>query len=117
MTSSAPTSPTPPTLVWQENGQTHEALWRSENGAAPPRRVLPADDQLSADRAYRLVCEGTGLLWRGDFHNARQLLQALQRRVDRSLQRRPPQTSTNPDRPFTCTARHRPSAVGFWGCC
>jgi SAM-dependent methyltransferase len=33
--------------------------------------------------AYRLACEGTALLWRGDFHNARQLLQALARRVDR----------------------------------
>ena len=50
--------------------------------------MLLADDRLSADHAYRLVCEGTGLLWRGDYHNARQLLQALQRRTERSLQRR-----------------------------
>jgi methylase of polypeptide subunit release factors len=42
-----------------------------------------ADDTLSADAAYRLACEGTGLLWQGDFHNARQLLQALARRADR----------------------------------
>lgn len=100
MNSSAPTSLTTPKLVWQENGQIHEALWRSENGAAPPRRVLPVDDTLSADRAYRLVCEGTGLLWRGDFQNARQLLQALQRRVDRSLQRRPAQTPLEPGQAF-----------------
>ena len=71
-----------------------------QNGAAPPRRVLPVDDALSADRAYRLVCEGTGLLWRGDFHNARQLLQALQRRVDRSLQRRPPPETREPGQAF-----------------
>ncbi|MDB5891669.1 MAG: methyltransferase small [Polaromonas sp.] len=44
-----------------------------------------ADDTMSADTAYRLVCEGTGLLWRGDFHNARQLVQALARRVDKPL--------------------------------
>jgi SAM-dependent methyltransferase len=38
---------------------------------------------MSADTAYRLACEGTGLLWQGDFHNARQLLQALARRTER----------------------------------
>ena len=57
--------------------------WRCESGAAAPRRVVAADDTLSADTAYRLACEGTGLLWQGDFHNARQLLQALARRTDR----------------------------------
>lgn len=57
--------------------------WRAESGAPAPRRVVMADDTLTADAAYRLACEGTGLLWQGDFHNARQLLQALARRVDR----------------------------------
>jgi len=57
--------------------------WRAESGAAAPRRVVAADDTMSADTAYRLACEGTGLLWRGDFHNARQLLQALARRTER----------------------------------
>ena len=57
--------------------------WRAESGAAAPRRVVAADDTLSADTAYRLACEGTGLLWQGDFHNARQLLQALARRTER----------------------------------
>jgi hypothetical protein len=45
--------------------------------------VVIADDSLSADAAYRLACEGTGLLWRGDFQNARMLVQALARRVDK----------------------------------
>ena len=45
--------------------------------------MVTADDTLSADTAYRLACEGTGLLWQGDFQNARMLLQALMRRVDR----------------------------------
>ena len=57
--------------------------WRAESGAPAPRRVVRADDTLSADSAYRLACEGTGLLWQGDFHNARQLLQALMRRAER----------------------------------
>ena len=70
-------------ISWSDSGQTHEALWRSESGATAPRRVVVADDTLSADTAYRLACEGTGLLWQGDFQNARMLLQALMRRVDR----------------------------------
>lgn len=49
----------------------------------PPKRVVIADDTLSADSAYRLACEGTGLLWRGDFQNARLLAQALARRIDK----------------------------------
>src|SRR5207244_10003401 len=36
-----------------------------------------------ANVAYRLASEGTALLWRGDFQNARQLLLALGRRLDR----------------------------------
>ena len=70
-------------ISWSDSGQAHEALWRSESGAAAPRRVVVADDTLPADTAYRLACEGTGLLWQGDFQNARMLLQALMRRVDR----------------------------------
>jgi methylase of polypeptide subunit release factors len=64
-------------------GVAQQARWRSENGAAVPRRAVIADDTLGADAAYRLACEGTALVWAGDFHNARQLLQALARRADR----------------------------------
>lgn len=73
-----------PTLTWTDaSGLTHTARWRSESGVSAPRRVAVADDQTPADRAYRLACEGTALLWQGDFHNARQLLQALVRRLDK----------------------------------
>jgi len=58
------------------------ALWRSERGATPPKRVILADDTTNADTAYRLACEGTALLWRGDFQNAKQLLKALAKRAD-----------------------------------
>ena len=71
------------TVSWQEAGETRFAEWRSERSASPPKRVVPVDDTLNADQAYRLACEGTALLWRGDFQNARQLLQALARRADR----------------------------------
>jgi methylase of polypeptide subunit release factors len=39
---------------------------------------------MSADAAYSLATQGTALLWRGDFQNARQLLAALGRRAERS---------------------------------
>ena len=74
---------TPSTIHWTHQGQPRQALWRSESGAAAPRRVETADDTLAADTAYRMACEGTGLLWQGDFQNARHLLQALMRRADK----------------------------------
>jgi len=81
-----PISPTAlfPTIEWQEAGQPCTARWRSERGAAPPKKVVLADDTMTADVAYRLACEGTALLWRGDFQNARQMLQAMARRSDES---------------------------------
>ena len=72
----------PTQLIWQENGHHCEDEWRSERAAPVPKRVVLADDTLSADSAYRLACAGTGMLWRGDFQNARLLLQALARRCD-----------------------------------
>jgi methylase of polypeptide subunit release factors len=70
-------------ITWSEAGNTRTAVWRSERQAPAPKRVMLADDTMSADTAYRLACEGTGLLWRGDFQNARLLLQSLARRIDK----------------------------------
>lgn len=71
----------PACVHWTEHGIERSAAWRSENGAAAPQRLLLADDTLKADAALRLMRSGHALLWRGDFHNARQLLQALGRRT------------------------------------
>ncbi|MEK7270290.1 MAG: class I SAM-dependent methyltransferase [Planctomycetota bacterium] len=77
-----------PSIHWTEAGKGCSTLWRSERGAPPPRRVTLADDTTTADNAYRLACEGTALLWRGDFHVATQLLQALARRADKTPARK-----------------------------
>lgn len=77
------------TVSWNEKGALRSARWRSENGVTPPRRVVIADDRMSADAAYRLACEGTAILWRGDFQNARQRLQALARRADQHKPSKP----------------------------
>lgn len=83
--------PAHPTLYWQEHGLGHQARWISEAGLPPPEQVVVADDTLSADAAFKLVQSGTAILWRGDYPNARHLLQALTRRVDR-----PPRNMQSP---------------------
>ena len=81
------------TLQWVEGEHERSANWHSENGIAPHKKIQIADDTLTADIAYRLACEGTAMLYKGDFQNARQLLQALVRRVDK-----PSKKSTRADR-------------------
>ena len=74
-------------IEWVEGGETRSAAWRSESGWPAPKKVVLADDTMSADAAYRLALDGTALLWRGDFNNARQLLQALVRRIEHKGER------------------------------
>jgi methylase of polypeptide subunit release factors len=52
-----------------------------------------------------MACEGTGLLWQGDFQNAKQLLQALVRRVDKP-QRMPKQAASAAAKHLTAAAFH-----------
>ena len=92
-----------PVVSWTEAGETRSARWRSESGAPPPKCVVIADDRMTADAAYRLACEGTAMLWRGDFQNARQLLQALARRAGRKprrAERKPPKPISSPAEAF-----------------
>jgi SAM-dependent methyltransferase len=81
-----------PIIHWLEDGKAFEAQWRSHNGTPPPTRVVVADGKMTADEAYGLACQGSALLWRGDFQEARQMLRALGNRADRPQRR--PRTST-----------------------
>jgi SAM-dependent methyltransferase len=83
------TDSTLPVIHWTDGDVQFSARWRSEAGVAPPRRVVLADDRITADAAYRQASEGVALLWRGDFQNARQLMQAMTRRIERK-RRKPP---------------------------
>ena len=83
-------------VSWTEAGENRSARWRAESGAPAPKRVMVVDDQLTADAAYSLASEGNALLWRGDFQNARQLLQAMARRIDR----KPRKVATSPTEAF-----------------
>ncbi len=75
------------TVSWTEDGQRHHARWLSESAAPPPHKLLIADDRMPAAEAYNLATQGTALLWRGDFHNARQLLTAMAKRLERHSRR------------------------------
>jgi methylase of polypeptide subunit release factors len=69
-------------VSWQEKGKPQQAVWQSEANTAPPKNILIADDTTNAKVAYKQVCEGASLLYRGDFQNAKQLLQAITRKFD-----------------------------------
>nr|WP_241879523.1 hypothetical protein [Psychrobacter sp. PraFG1]UNK06338.1 hypothetical protein MN210_07305 [Psychrobacter sp. PraFG1] len=83
-------------VQWQENGSLHRAQWLSQSNHGPPARIVIIDDTTTADTAYRLANAGTSMLWRGDFHNAKQLIQALQRRIDRAELRKAEKTAKKP---------------------
>lgn len=68
-------------LTWMESGAGMAARWRSANGRPGPARVDVVDDSLTADDAYRMASQGIAMLWHGDFHNARQILKAMDRRI------------------------------------
>ncbi|WP_295990531.1 class I SAM-dependent methyltransferase [Rugamonas sp.] len=105
---SAVAAVTAPQLIhWTENDIQHSARWRSESGMPAPKRVAIADDRMNADTAFRLASEGTALLWRGDFQNARQLLQALARRIDQGKQGKKAKPTKAPATPTEAFHLHR----------
>ena len=72
-----------PELIFRESpgpGGERRATWWSEIAPAPARLVL-VDDRVTADAALRRARSGDGLVWAGDWHNARQLLAAMGRRL------------------------------------
>ncbi len=73
--------PAAPTVSWTQGDTEHTALWFSASSAPAPKKVQVVDDSLTADDAHRLAAQGTAMLWHGDYHNARQLLSAMARRL------------------------------------
>ncbi|MFD0759338.1 methyltransferase [Arthrobacter ulcerisalmonis] len=74
-------APDPGCITWQQGDVAASAQWLTANGRPAPTRVEAVTDTLTANDAYRMASQGTAMLWQGDFHNARQLLTALDRRV------------------------------------
>lgn len=89
---------------WVENETEHQAIWSPGNSGGLPKRILVVDDTLDADTAFRLITQGTHLLWRGDFQNGKQLLHALQRRINKKNERKSARKRDTPDKEATAIA-------------
>ena len=100
MSNSLPSSPTSSEsknstfCQWLKDGEEQSAIWKSEKNLPVPKKILMGDDTLPADQAYRLMSEGTYLVWNSDFHNAKQLMQAIARRIDKPSKSK--KNKTNP---------------------
>src|SRR5574340_1567269 len=74
-------SSTPPRLTWRDATGEREARWLSPGALPPPERLGAAGDATGARAAFARVRQGEALVYAGDYHNARQLLAALGRRL------------------------------------
>jgi methylase of polypeptide subunit release factors len=74
-------------------GKTVSLPWVTENHFPVPKKIEVVDDSLSADRFVSLASQGVSFVWKGDFQNAKQLLQAVQRRLKKKW---PPTTNADP---------------------
>jgi len=81
-------------VTWRDGSGEHLAAWPSASDP-PAGPVGEAGDATRAAEALRRARAGEHLLYRGDWHNARQLLAAMARRLSAS---RPPLTGTLPAR-------------------
>ena len=75
-------------LTWRDAAGEHTAVWVSP-GAPPPARLGAAGDDTRAAAAAARARRGEGLVYSGDYHNARQLLTALARRLPAARPRGP----------------------------
>lgn len=101
------------TISWTQDGSHRTARWHSENGSPAPAQVVVVDDTLTADAAVRLARAGTGLLWQGDFPNARNLLRAMDRRLRR--RRSPAVSESDPGRLFLAQRAARAERANLLG--
>ncbi len=69
-----------PEIVLLAAGERRRLGWCAEH-REPPSIARVIDDHTRADVALRHALAGEGLLWQGDWHNARQTLAAMARRI------------------------------------
>lgn len=87
-------------VSWNNNGSAESAAWLSTNGRPAPKRVTVVDDRLTADQAVRYAAQGIAMLWLGDFHNAKQTLSAIDRRLAKSGKSAAARGATTPSEEF-----------------
>jgi len=86
-------------VAWQDASGARRGAWLSP-GAAAPDRASAVGDRTTAAEAVSRARGGEGLVYRGDYHNARQLLAAMRRRLARGRRpvRGPPIAAFRADR-------------------
>ncbi len=82
----------PALITWTEKQQAHQALWLTHNQHKPPQSITVIDENINADAALKLAYANTAMLWRGDFHQAKQLLAAIKRRLQNKKSKNPEQS-------------------------
>jgi len=68
-------------LSYEFKGELIRKPWVTENQFSEPKKVIVIDDTFPAAQYMSLASQGVSFVWNGDFQNARQLLQAVQRRI------------------------------------
>ncbi|WP_431711995.1 methyltransferase [Glutamicibacter uratoxydans] len=77
-------------LHWEQDGQALSGSWYSSNGRPRPKSLVVVDDQLTAIQAMKYAAQGVAMLWVGDFHNAKQMLSAMDRRLAKTPRKKQP---------------------------
>lgn len=67
-------------INWNEQGQPMHAIWAGDDRHPIPNQI-ECIHQISADDALRLIHQNNALLWRGDYHQGKQLLSAIKKRI------------------------------------
>jgi SAM-dependent methyltransferase len=99
-----------PLVSWVENGRARQARWLTADDRPVPPTIQVAGDGLTADHALTLAST-SALLWRGDLHQARQLLDAMRRR----LHPRPPRRALGVAAEFRRHRQHRARVARLLG--
>ncbi|AWB33665.1 methyltransferase [Orrella marina] len=86
--SSNPHSPLPITPVaWEAFAHERAIRWHSSSKWPHPKRLIEISSAIPSDQILRLLQQGTAILWRGDFHEGRQILQSVKRRLSNYMRR------------------------------
>ncbi|WP_367418072.1 methyltransferase [Snodgrassella alvi] len=68
------------TIHWTEHGQSMQAMWGGDSRHPVPTQIQTIS-QISAEQALQQMRQNIALLWRGDYHQGKQLLAAIKKRV------------------------------------
>lgn len=75
-------------IEFSENKEVKKYRLQSENSFPLPKSIKCVDDRFTADQYLIDASQGISFVWKGDFQNAKQLLQAVSRRLDKSYEKR-----------------------------